>query len=109
MQHTQKCVVKGAGFFEGNVEGTDYKSGQIFIEEEFSATKPNYKGFRTVEYKCMGSDTVKPLMHNTFPLNCEVTFDTTATKRGMEILVTNIKLIDTARPMPRPAAPGATA
>lgn len=109
MQHTQKCVVKGAGFFEGNVEGTDYKSGQIFIEEEFSATKPNYKGFRTVEYKCMGSDTVKPLMHNPFPMTCEVTFDTTATKRGMEILVTMIKPIDTARPMPQaPRAPAST-
>lgn len=107
MQHTQKCVIKGAGFFEGDVEGTTYRSGQIFIEEEFSRTKPNYKGFRTVEYKCIDSDVVKPLMHNTFPITSEVTFDTTATKRGMEVLVIAVKLIGLASPMPKAAVSAA--
>jgi len=103
MQHTAKVVIKGAGFFEGDVEGTTHRTGQLFIEEEFSRGKPNYKGFRTVEYKCLDSDIVKPLMHNAFPITAEVTFDTTATKRGMEVLVTMARPVDTARPIPKAA------
>jgi hypothetical protein len=103
MQSVNKVVIKGAGFFEGDIEGKHFETGQVFIEEEFDRTKPNYKGFRTVEYKCTDSDVVHPIMHNTFPITAEVTFDMSATKRGMSVIVTAIKPLELARPMPKAA------
>lgn len=103
MQVTQKVVVKGAGFFEGEVEGKEYKTGQVFIEEEFDRSKPEYKGFRTVEYKCLDSGVVKPLMHLPFPITAEVSMDLSATKRGQVVVVTKVQPIEPARPMPKAA------
>lgn len=103
MQVVNKCVVKGAGFFDGEVEGVNYANGQVFIEEEFDKTKPTYKGFRTVEYKCESSAVVKPLMHLPFPITAEVTMELSATKRGQSIVVTNVVPIEAARPMPKAA------
>jgi hypothetical protein len=94
MQVHNKCVVKGAGFFVGDVEGQAYNTGQLFIEEPFDSTKPNYKGFRTVEYKCENSEVVKPIMHLPFPITAEVTMEISATKRGQVIVVTGLKPLD---------------
>lgn len=100
MHVKNQCVVKGAGFFVGEVEGTAHDTGQIFVEEPFDASKPNYKGFRTVEYKCVDSSIVKPVMHLGFPMTAEVTMEISATKRGQVILVTGLKPLDTAKPQP---------
>jgi hypothetical protein len=101
MQVNQKCVIKGAGFFEGTVEGTEHRTGQVFIEEPFDSSKPNYKGFRTVEYKCESSDVVKPIMHNEFPITAEVAMEISASKRGQVILVKTIKPLANAAGQPR--------
>lgn len=103
MQVVNKCVIKGAGFFIGDVEGQHYDSGQVFIEEEFDRSKPNYKGFRTVEYKCLDSSVVKPLMNLAFPITAEVSMDLSATKRGQVIVVTRVQVLELAKPMPKPA------
>lgn len=103
MQVIQKVVVKGAGFFAGKVEGEDYDNGQVFIEEEFDRSKPNYKGFRTVEYKCLDSSVVKPIMHLPFPITAEVTMDLSATKRGQVIVVLKVQPLEPARSMPQPS------
>jgi hypothetical protein len=100
MNVNQKCIIKGAGFFDGEVEGTTYNSGQLFIEEPFDRTKANYKGFRTVEYKCMDADVVKPLMHLEFPITADVSMEISATKRGQQIVVTTVKPIGLAQPTP---------
>lgn len=100
MQLQVKAIIKGAGFFRGAVEGVEHDTGQVFIEEPFDASKQNYKGFRTVEYKCVGSDVVKPIMHNTFPINADVTMEMSATKRGQVVVVTGIKPIGVALPQP---------
>ncbi len=100
MNVNQKCIIKGAGFFDGEVEGQVYNSGQLFIEEPFDRTKSNYKGFRTVEYKCMDSTVVKPLMHLDFPITAEVTMEISATKRGQQIVVVSVKPIGLAQPTP---------
>ena len=104
MQVVQKVVVKGAGFFEGTVEGVQHATGQIFVEEAFDASKPNYKGFRTVEYKCENSGVVKPVMHLEFPITAEVQMEISATKRGQQILVRAIKPVGLASPQPGQAA-----
>lgn len=103
MQVVNKCVVKGAGFFVGEVEGQQFDNGQVFIEEEFDRSKPTYKGFRTVEYKCLDSSVVKPLMHLPFPITAEVSMDLSATKRGQVIVVTKVLPLEPAKAMPKAA------
>jgi len=99
MHVTVKSIVKGAGYFVGSVEGTDHDTGQVFIEEPFDQSKETYKGFRTVEYKCLDSTVVKPLMHLPFPITASVEMEILATKRGQVILVKSIKPLDTAQPL----------
>lgn len=101
MRTTIKAIVKGAGFFVGEIEGVSHNTGQVFIEEPFDASKPNYKGFRTVEYKCLDSDVVKPLMHMPFPINADVDMEISATKRGSQILVHTVKPISAAAGTPK--------
>lgn len=96
-----KAIIKGAGFFVGNIEGTDHNTGQVFIEEPFDASKPNYKGFRTVEYKCVDSTVVKPVMHLEFPISADVEMEISATKRGQVIVVKSIKPIGLAEGTPK--------
>lgn len=91
MRVNVKAIIKGAGYFEGEVEGVHHKTGQIFIEEPFDASKPNYKGFRTVEYKCVDADVVKPVMHLQFPITADVAMEMSATKRGSQVVVHEIK------------------
>lgn len=102
MQIEKDVVVKGAGFFAGNVEGTAYDNGQVFIEEAFDPSKENYKGFRTVEYKCVDSQVVRPLMHLPFPITAKVSFEIGATKRGQSITVMRVVPLEAAKGMPRP-------
>jgi len=101
MQVTNKCVIKGAGFFEGTVEGVQHRTGQIFVEEPFDSSKPNYRGFRTVEYKCESSDVVKGLMAGEFPVSAEVNMAIEASKRGQVIVVKSVKVLGVAQPQPR--------
>ncbi len=107
MHVENKCVIKGAGFFTGNIEGTDHDTGQVFIEEPFDQSKPNYKGFRTVEYKCVDSTVVKPLMHNEFPITALVQMEISATKRGQVIVVKAIKPLERAAGQPSASQPRA--
>lgn len=100
MQVVTKSVIKGAGFFVGEVEGQAYDSGQLFIEEPFDVSKPSYKGFRTVEYKCMNSDIPKSLMHLEFPISAEVTMELSATKRGQQIVVIMCRPIEAVKAQP---------
>jgi hypothetical protein len=100
MRVTVKAVIKGAGFFKGAVEGVQHDTGQVFIEEPFDASKPNYKGFRTVEYKCLDSNVVAPLMDLPFPLNADVDMEMAATKRGQQIVVHAVKVLGPAMAMP---------
>lgn len=103
MHVTQRVVIKGAGFFKGVIEGIEHNTGQVFIEEAFDSTKENYKGFRTVEYKCTDSELVQPIMAGEFPITAEVDLELSATKRGQTIVVKRIKPLEAARPMPKAA------
>lgn len=100
MRVNVKAIIKGAGFFEGEVEGQKHDTGQIFVEEPFDASKPNYKGFRTVEYKCLDSAVVKPVMHLEFPITAEISMEMSATKRGSQIVVHEVKPLGLANGQP---------
>lgn len=109
MRVTIKAIVKGAGFFQGEVEGTAHDTGQVFIEEPFDVSKPNYKGFRTVEYKCVNSDVVKPIMHLPFPIQADVDMEMSATKRGSQIVVHSVKPLQLVEGQPKPVQQRAAA
>lgn len=89
-----KALIKGAGHFVGDIDGRHFDSGSVFIEEPFDSSKANYKGFRTVEYKCESSEVVKPIMHLDFPFNADVDMEISATKSGSVIVVKTIKPIE---------------
>lgn len=103
MQINTKAIVKGAGFFVGEVEGQQHDTGQIFCEEPFDSSKGNYFGFRTVEYKCSNSDIPKSIKHLQFPISAEITMNIEATKRGSVMLVTALKPIEPVKAQPRAA------
>ncbi len=101
---TRKDVIKGVNFFVGNVDGTDYNNGKIFIEEPLVEKNGSSKGFRTVEYKCENSTPVKAIIHNEFPLTCEVAYDLQSDAKGHHVIVVkSIKPLGSAQPMPRAA------
>jgi len=91
MRVVNECVIKGAGHFVGTVEGQEFNNGQLFIEEPFDTSKPTYRGFRTVEYKCRDSSVVMPLMEMEFPIKAKVTMELSATKRGQAIVVLSVE------------------
>jgi hypothetical protein len=94
MKVTLNALIKGAGHFVGEIDGKTFNTGSVFIEEPFDSSKPNYKGFRTVEYKCENSEVVKPLMHLPFPFDAVVDMEISATKSGSVIIVKSIKPIE---------------
>src|SRR5215217_8195343 len=108
MNQFQKVVaVKGVSFFADKIDGEAINSGALFIEEQLDEKHGRAKGFRTVEYRCPDSELPKRLIHNTFPVQCEVTFEVTTTKRGQTITVADAKPVKGApqqpQPMPRAA------
>lgn len=106
-QFTKNAVVKGVSFFADKIDGEQVNVGAIFIEESLDESKGRAKGFRTVEYRCPDSELPKRLIHNTFPLQCEVVFAITTTKRGQTITIADVKPAAKApqqpQPMPRAA------
>ena len=101
MHVVNKVIIKGAGFFNDDIDGKSFDNGQIFIEEPFDASQPRYKGFRTVEYKCKDAETAKAIMHLEFPVTAEVSLELSATKRGQTIVVMGIKPLGRAQPQPQ--------
>ena len=107
MNHfTKQCPVKGVAFFNDKIDGEAIDSGSIFIEEELDDSKGRAKGYRTVEYKCADSQLPRALIHNTFPVLCDVTFEITMTKRGQSITVADARPVSgkPVNPAPMPKA-----
>lgn len=100
-QFSKVVAIKGVSFFADKIDGESINSGAVFIEEQLDDSKGRAKGFRTVEYKCPNSELPKALIHNTFPLECDVTFEITTSKRGQSITVVDAK----PRSVPRGVAP----
>lgn len=106
-QFTKQVPIKGVSFFADKIDGEAINSGAVFIEEALDDSKGRAKGFRTVEYKCPDSELPRSLIHNTFPLLCDVVFEITTTKRGQSITVvkaTPARSQQQPAPMPKVAA-----
>ncbi len=70
----EKVKVTGITFFDGNIDGKDIDSGSVFIEEHLDERSGRSKGTATQKYPLGDAKEAKSLMHNTFPLVCEIEF-----------------------------------
>lgn len=70
----ERVKVTGIKFFKGNIDGKDIDSGKVFIEEALDFTTGRAKGYATMDYALANADAAKGLMHNEFPLVCDVEF-----------------------------------
>ncbi|EBB4596137.1 hypothetical protein D0X64_25845 [Salmonella enterica] len=66
-------------------------SGCLHIEDELETRSGRNKGTRTVEYKTVDADVVKPLMNGEFPISAQITIEKVNTKRGTGDIVTAVK------------------
>ena len=101
-QFTKVCAVKGVSFFADKIDGEAINSGALFIEEQLDERSGRAKGFRTVEYRCPDSELPKRLIHNTFPVLCDVVFEVTTTKRGQTITVADARPSQQQPKQPQP-------
>jgi hypothetical protein len=106
-QFSKTCAVKGVSFFADKIDGEAINSGTVFIEEELDERAGRAKGFRTVEYACPDSELPKRLIHNTFPVMCEVVFELSTSKRAQKVMVVDARPVTgrQAQPAPLPKVP----
>lgn len=104
-QWSKVVVVKGVSFFADKIDGEMINSGAVFIEEQLDEKAGRSKGFRTVEYRCPDSEIPKRLIQNTFPMQADVVFELTTTKRGQSVSVVDVRVAGKAsQPAPLPKA-----
>lgn len=94
----EKVKVTGVKFFKGDIDGKGIDSGKVFIEESLDFTTGRAKGYATQEYSLGKAELAQALMHNEFPMLCEVEF----------LRVTNgdvsKNIVNSVRPVERAAA-----
>lgn len=105
-QWSKGVVIKGVSFFADKIDGEMVNSGVVFIEEQLDDKSGRAKGFRTVEYRCPDSEIPKRLIHNTFPVQAEVVFELTTSKRTQSVTVADVRpasKVPNPAPMPKAA------
>lgn len=70
----EKVKVCGVKFFKGNIDSKDIDSGKVFIEEQLDFTTGRAKGYATQDYPLANAAAAQGLMHNEFPIVCDVEF-----------------------------------
>ncbi len=70
----EKVKVTGVTFFNDTIDGKKIDSGSVFVEEFLDESTGRSKGYATQKYPLGNADSAKAIMHNTFPLVCEVEF-----------------------------------
>lgn len=100
---TDKVKVTGVKFFKGSVEGKDYDSTTIFVEERLDDRQGRAKGYATIAYKHGSSAVAQVLMKREFPLVCEVEFDRVTNGKESETIIAHIKPMDAEIPAKKAA------
>ncbi len=91
----EKVKVTGITFFEGNIDSKDIDSGSVFIEEHLDESTGRSKGMATQKYPLGKAANAKAIMHNSFPLICEVEFRRVTNGNVSKNTVHSIKPIST--------------
>ena len=90
----EKVKVCGIKFFKGDIDGKDIDSGKVFIEEQLDFTTGRAKGYATQDYALANAEAAKALMHNEFPIVCEVEFIRVTNGDTSKSVVTSIKPVE---------------
>jgi hypothetical protein len=86
--------VSGVNMFNGVIDGKEIDSATMFILEELDAKSGNSKGSRTTENRCVGSDLVKRLLREEFPLKCKLVYERQVSKNGEKLIIIDAKPFD---------------
>lgn len=99
----ERVKVMGLKFFKGDIDGKSIDSGKVFIEEALDFTTGRAKGYASQEYSLANADAVKGLMHNEFPIVCEVEFLRVTNGDVSKNIVQSIKPVERVE-LPKKAA-----
>ena len=94
----EKVKVTGITFFEGNIDKKDIDSGSVFVEEYLDESTGRSKGTATQKYPLGNASAAKSLMHNTFPLICEIEFRRVTNGNVSKNTVHSIKPVSSPAP-----------
>ncbi|RJX30303.1 MAG: hypothetical protein C4516_10690 [Oxalobacter sp.] len=90
----EKVKVQGVKFFSGAIDGKNIDSGKIYIEESLDFTTGRAKGYASQEYSLANAAAAQAIMHNEFPLICEVEFMRVTNGDVSKNIVASIKPIE---------------
>lgn len=92
----EKVKVTGVTFFKDTIDGKSIDSGAVFIEEHLNFQTGRSKGTATQKYPLGDASKAQALIHNEFPLICEVEFIRVTTGSVSKNIVNSIKPIASA-------------
>ena len=92
----ERVKVTGVTFFKDTIDGKSIDSGAVFIEEHLNFQTGRSKGTATQKYPLGDASKAQALMHNDFPLICEVEFMRVTSGTVSKNIVNSIKPIASA-------------
>lgn len=92
----EKVKVTGVTFFKDTIDGKSIDSGAVFIEESLNFQTGRSKGTATQKYPLGDASKAQAIIHNEFPLICEVEFIRVTTGSVSKNIVNSIKPIASA-------------
>lgn len=92
----EKVEVTGVTFFNDTIDGKKIDSGSVFVKEYLDESTGRSKGMATQKYPLGNAADAKAIMHNTFPLMCEVEFRRVTNGNVSKNTVHSIKPVSTS-------------
>jgi hypothetical protein len=87
-----KVLATGVKWYVGNIEGKDFDTGTVFVDERLDDRRGTAKGRATTPYKLTNSAVAKALSKHDFPLQCLVEFDRVTNGKGeSETIIVDIR------------------
>lgn len=93
----EKVKVTGITFFKDTIDGKAIDSGAVFVEEHLNFQTGRSKGTASQKYPLGDASKAQALMHNEFPLICEVEFVRVTTGSVSKNIINSIKPIALAQ------------
>ncbi|MDB5970104.1 MAG: hypothetical protein JWQ90_2554 [Hydrocarboniphaga sp.] len=92
-----KVKVSGVRWFLGNIDGKDFNTGTVFVEERLDDRRGTAKGKASTPYKLANSAAAIALSKREFPLTCEVEFERVTNGKGeSETFIVDIRPMEPA-------------
>lgn len=89
----EKVKVTGVTFFKDTIDGKSIDSGAVFIEESLNYQTGRAKGYASQKYSLDDANQAQAIMHNEFPLICEVEFSRVTNGKVSKSIVKSLKPI----------------